>query len=324
VSANAFPTGRKRIGAYHPIFFLRKEKLIMKIVPDELLTNSIDMHVHCYPELTLEAKKRMEDVEWIALAAQMGMRGAVLKSHLWPTMTNVYFLKNQIPKDFKLFSSITLNLCCGGVSVYAVEAAAKQGAKVVFMPTWSSKHDLERKAFSRTISQYIPIDKYAFQGISILDSHGLIPEAKEIIQIAKEMELVVCTSHFSPKESFELARESKEIGFKKLIFSHPDNPSVKASVEETKEISELGAYVEYCFIGTLPLIQRKHPKDMANLIREVGAEHCILTTDSFYEWPPPAPEMMRMCIASLFRVGISENELKMMVQSNPASLLGLE
>ncbi|MFX0201189.1 MAG: DUF6282 family protein [Candidatus Hodarchaeota archaeon] len=297
----------------------------MNILADQLLINSIDMHCHCYPEFTLEAKKRMEDVEWITLAARMGMRGVVLKSHFWPTMTNVYFLQKQIPEDFKLFSSITLNLSSGGVNPWAVEAAAKQGAKVVWMPTWSSKNDLQLQSVSRIIKQYISsLENYQFKGVRILDSHGLIPEAKEILQIAKEMELVLCTGHISPAESLELAREAKRIGFQKLIFSHPDNPSIKASVEEMKAVSSLGAYVEFCFLGTLPLIQRKHPRDMVSLIREVGAERCILSSDLFYDWPPPEPEIMRMCIACLLNLGISEEEMRMMVQSNPAKLLALE
>ena len=91
-----------------------------------------------------------------------------------------------------------------------------------------------------------------------------------------------------------------------------------------KEIIALGAYVELCFLGTLPLIQRKHPRDMVNLIRQIGANQCILTTDSFHDWPPPVPEIMRMCIASLLELGISEHEMKMMVQRNPAKLLGIE
>ncbi len=297
----------------------------MKILADELLTNAIDMHCHCYPEFTLDAKKRMEDVEWITLAARMGMRGAVLKSHFWPTMANVHYLQKHIPGDFKLFSSITLNLCSGGVNAWAVEAAAKQGAKVVFMPTWSAKNDLEVKSVSRLIKKYISsFENYELEGARILDSHGLIPEAKRILQIAKEMDLVLCTGHLSPAESLELVRQAKEIGFHKLIFSHPDNPSVKASIEEMKEAIRLGAYVEFCFLGTLPLLQRKHPRDMVNLIRELGPARCILTTDSFYDWVPPEPEIMRMGIANLLEIGISEDEMRMMVQHNPAKLLGLE
>lgn len=297
----------------------------MKILADELLENAIDMHCHCYPEFTLEAKKRMEDVEWITLAAKMGMRGAVLKSHFWPTMTNVYFLQKHIPENFKLFSSITLNLSSGGVNAWAVEAAAKQGAKVVFMPTWSSKNDQELKSVSRIVKKYISsLENNEFEGIRILNSQGLIPEAKKILQIAKEMDLVLCTGHISPAESLELVRQAKKIGFQKLIFSHPDNPSVKANIQEMKEAISLGAYVEFCFLGTLPLIQRKHPRDMVSLIREIGAEHCVVSTDSFYDWTPPEPEIMRMCIASLLELGISEEEMRMMVKDNPAKLLGLE
>lgn len=296
----------------------------MKILADELMNNAIDMHCHCYPEFTLDAKKRMEDVEWITLASQMGMRGAVLKSHFWPTMTNVYFLQKQIPEGFKLFSSITLNLSSGGVNAWAVEAAAKQGAKVVFMPTWSSKNDQELKSVSQIVKKYISsLENYKFEGVSILDSNGLIPEAKKILQIAKEMDLVLCTGHISPSESLELARQAKRIGFQKLIFSHPDNPSVKANIQEMKEAISLGAYVEFCFLGTLPLIQRKHPRDMVSLIREIGAEHCVVSTDSFYDWVPPEPEIMRMCIASLLELGVSKEEMKLMVQDNPAKLLGL-
>lgn len=297
----------------------------MRILADELLTNAIDMHCHCYPEFSLEAKKRMEDVEWITLAARMGMRGAVLKSHFWPTVTNVYFLEKQIPEGFKLFSSITLNVNCGGLAAYAIEAAASMGAKVVWMPTWSARNDQRVQSMSCMIKRFIPsLENYKIEGISVLDSQGLVPEAKKIIQLAHEKDLILFTGHLSAAEGVEIARYAKEIGFKKLVFGHPDNPSINASIQEMKEVSSSGAYVEFCFLGTLPLLQRKHPRDMVNLIREVGAERCILTTDSFYDWVPPEPEIMRMGIANLLELGISEDEMRMMVQHNPAKLLGLD
>jgi hypothetical protein len=292
---------------------------------DELLQNAIDLHCHCYPEFSLDAHKRMEDLDWINLAAQMGMKGAVLKSHFWPTMANVYYLQREIPSGFQLFSSITLNVSCGGVATWAVEAAASLGAKVIWMPTWSSANDQKAKSMSRTVKKYVPsFEHYEFEGLRIIDSKGgLIEEARKILQVAKERELVLCTGHLSAAEGIELAREAKRICFPRLIFSHPDNPSVKAEVAQMKEAGSLGAYVEFCFLGTLPLIQRKHPRDMVALIREVGADRCVLTTDSFYDWVPPQPEIMRMGIATLLELGISAEEMKMMVQINPASLLGL-
>jgi predicted TIM-barrel fold metal-dependent hydrolase len=72
------------------------------------------------------------------------------------------------------------------------------------------------------------------------------------------------------------------------------------------------------------LLQDKHPRDTVNLIKEIGADRCILTTDSFFDWVPPEPEIMRMAIATYLELGISEEEMRMMVQRNPAVLLGLE
>lgn len=291
---------------------------------DELLRDAIDMHCHGYPELTFDAKKRMEDVEWITLASKMGMKGAVLKSHFWPTTANVYYLEKQIPEDFRLFSSITLNACCGGVNAWAVEAAAKQGAKVVWMPTWSARQDLTRNSVSRFVKKYIHhLGSYQEEGLSIIDEGGLMRQAKEVLDLVKEMDLVLFTGHISPQESLELARYAKTIEYKKLIFSHPDNPSIGASVEEMKKIVELGAYIEFCFLGTLPLIQRKQPKDMVELIREIGTKRCILTTDAFYDWPPPAPEIMRMGIACMLELGISEEDVRIMIHHNPLTLLGM-
>ena len=299
----------------------------MKILADELLNNAIDMHCHCYPEFSLDSMKRMEDLEWMTLAARMGMRGAVLKSHFWPTMSNVYYLQKQVPEGFKVFSSITLNVNCGGVVAYAAEAAASLGAKAVWMPTWSSKNNQRLKwGMSEMIKKLVPsIEHYAFEGLSVLDAEGkLVREAREIIEVSKDKDLVLFTGHLSAAESVEMARQAKAIGFKKLVFGHPDSHSINASVEQMKEFAGTGGYVEFCFLGTLSLLQDKHPRDMFKLIKEVGPDRCILSTDSFFDWVPPAPEIMRMAIANLLQLGITKEEMRMMVQRNPAVLLDLE
>jgi hypothetical protein len=44
-----------------------------------LLEGSIDMHYHGYPELTLNVRTRMDDVEVLKLASNLGMRGIVIR-----------------------------------------------------------------------------------------------------------------------------------------------------------------------------------------------------------------------------------------------------
>jgi hypothetical protein len=59
-------------------------------------------------------------------------------------------------------------------------------------------------------------------------------------------------------------------------------------------------------------------------IGEVGANRCILRTDTFREWLPPGPPFLRMFIGRLLLVsGIDEDSIRIMVRHNPAFLLGL-
>jgi hypothetical protein len=88
-------------------------------------------------------------------------------------------------------------------------------------------------------------------------------------------------------------------------------------------MASLGAYVEICALGLMPLFQRTTPNDFKKLIQTIGAEHCILTSDSFFEWAPSGPEMLRMLISALLEVGVKKDEIVQMVQVNPCTLLNI-
>jgi hypothetical protein len=297
----------------------------MTQLADSLLQNAIDIHCHCYPEFSLESKTRLEDAETISAAAAAGMRGIVFKSHLWPTMANAYNLRKNAPEGFHVWGGIVLNPSSGGLSVWAVEAAVRQGAAIVWMPTWGSKNDMEKGGFSRFVSSHITsLTNHMPAGITIFDDSGQVKkEVTEILHLAKEMNFVISTGHLSRDESFALARMAKEIGFQKLIFNHPDNRTIGATLPDLKLMAELGAYIEICFLSTLPLEQHKHPREKAELIKGVGPQHCVISTDTFYSWVPPAPELLRMSIACYLELGIKEDDIRTMVQRNPAKLLGL-
>ena len=125
------------------------------MIADELLEGAIDLHVHGYPSLELEAYTRVEDLEIAEQCEKAGMRGFVLKSHIWPTVNRAYYLRKAFP-GVEIFPSITLNRTTGGLNLVALESAAKQGAKVVFMPTWSAENDLRRGGASTFLREYLP------------------------------------------------------------------------------------------------------------------------------------------------------------------------
>ena len=63
---------------------------------------------------------------------------------------------------------------------------------------------------------------------------------------------------------------------------------------------------------------------MAEAIKYIGAEHCIMGTDLGQYYNPTPAEGMRMFMALLLKNGISEQEIEYMAKENPAKLLDLD
>jgi hypothetical protein len=286
---------------------------------DPLLQGAVDMHYHGYPEITLGVRARLDDVQVLEMARNMGMRGIVFKSQMWPTIGRVHFLRQQV-QGVEPFGSIVLNSVVGGISPWVVDAAARQGAKVIWLPTWSSIHKLGLDGFSKFMKAWFPTMTFE-PGLSCVDSSGkLTPEVQTIIKLAKDMDLVLCTGHIAPNQSLTIAQEAERIGFTKLVFTHPLSGSVGATLEQTKEMVKRGAYAE---LIALNIFYGSALDKMLEFISQLGAEHCILSTDAFMEWVPPGPEFLRMFIGRLLISGIDEESIRTMVRDNPASLLGL-
>lgn len=297
----------------------------MKGPATELMRGAVDLHTHSHPEIGLDVPKRFEDWEWAVAARDLGMRAIVLKSHLWPTMAAAYHLQHRVP-DIPVFSSITLNPMAGGVEPWVVEAAARLGAKVVFMPTWAAANDLRRSGFSKSMKGFFPRLEALRpeKGVRIVDGQDrLLPNAAEVLAVAHSLDLVLFTGHLSPEESIALAEESRRIGFGKLVFAHPHAGGVGANMEQIRRMADLGAFVELCFLSILPF-QRVDPQQIVREIREIGPERCVVTTDYFREWCPSPPEMLRMFVGVLLELGIGAEEIRTMVQVNPGRLLGLD
>ena len=292
---------------------------------DRLLEGAIDTHCHGYPEISFDVRMRSEDLEAFRLAAQAKMKGIVLKSHMWPTIGRVYQMKDKI-EGIEVWSSITLNTSSGGFSPWVTESALKQGAKVIWPPTWSARNDLQRGGFSRLMKPWLPTlnRMKPEEGLSVFDSSGEIDQnVKEVLALAKDYDIAIFTGHISPQESLAVAREAKKMGFKKLLMSHPDSNAVGATMEQVKEMAEMGFFIETTFLGLLPAFWRISLKEICQRIREVGARRWVLSTDAFFEWTPPPAEMMRMFIGSMLSAGMSADEVDLMVRKNPGELLNV-
>jgi len=285
---------------------------------DNLISGSIDMHVHFGPESMME--RRQNALQLARSAREIGLRALVLKCREYNTVP-VALLVSELVPEVRIFGSLTLENEIGGLNPPAVLAAARMGAKVIWMPTFSSANS--KSAVEKVLGFKLPGPEQV-----ILDSAGkLKDEVKEIFKIVKEFNMVLATGHISPEEIFALADEAQRVGFTKLVVTHALQgalTNVLLSRAQMGQLARAGVYIEHSFWDVLPTMNGFDPLQIVELVKAIGAEHSIMTTDLGQSYNPPAPEGLRLFIATLLRKGLKAEEVEIMVKTNPARLLGLD
>jgi predicted TIM-barrel fold metal-dependent hydrolase len=147
----------------------------------------------------------------------------------------------------------------------------------------------------------------------------------KILDIARHYEMVVATGHLPVNEAFVLVESAVKKGISKIVATHALGWHVDTyfTIEQQRRIADMGAFVEYCFVTTIPE-GGLTPKEMVAAIKAVGAHRCILSTDLGQANNPAPVEGMKLMIAAMLDNGLTEKEIEIMVKTNPARLLGLD
>ena len=277
---------------------------------EKLLQGSIDMHIHHAPDARVE--RRLDALEVALQAQEVGMRAIVLKSHEYPTAPVAYIVSREA-RNIAVFGSICLNFEIGGLNTDALEASAKMGAKVAWMPTFTSANHMKARGLVE-------------EGITILDGQGkLLPVVNDILDIVRSYQMVLATGHISIVEAFALVDEARRKGVSRIVITHPLWVKMKTfTLEEQRRMTEKGAFIEHCSSHILPLMGGLDPMKIVEAVRAVGAEHCIMTTDLGQAYNPAPAEGMRMLVATMLECGLTEREIELMIKINPAKLLDLD
>jgi len=239
------------------------------------------------------------------------MRGIVLKSHHYITTPVTAVLEPMVP-GIELYGGVSLDEDVGGLNPIVVDMAGKIGSKMIWLPTFTARCDVRKKGGEG--------------GISLFDDSGaLLPVVTEILELVKQHDMTLATGHISTPEIFALLKAARTVGVTRIVVNHPLSVSFgcNATVAEQKQMAEEGALIEHCFIATMPASDRLSPAKIAEAVRTIGAEHCLMATD-FGQLLNPAPvEGMRMYIQTMLHYGLTADEIVRMVRVNPARILGL-
>ncbi len=284
----------------------------------ELIEGAIDIHIHTAPDIF---PRIMNDIEIALAAKQAGMRAILLKNHTVITADRAQIARQQT--DFPVYGGIALNLTVGGLNVHAVEVALKLGAKEVWLPTMHAAYYVGQKYQIPSLAQEIGDD---ITGITLLNKdQSLMPELNPIFKKIAEYNIALGTGHISLAEAKAVVPAAARMGVQKIVITHPLSPFLNYSYDDMKEILDNGAlFLEFVFNDTTRVVA--HPitlEKLANAIQAIGAPHIIMSTDTGQSVNPIPPQAMGIYIQNMLDLGISKEDIRMMVSTNPARMLGI-
>lgn len=286
-------------------------RIDVKVI-DDIWKGSIDMHIHSGPDSL--AERPLDSIQVARIAEQAGMKGIVLKSFSYNTASDAFLIGQNLTEKLRVFGSVVIGYTTTGGLAYAaetIEAMAKIGCKVIWFPAMDAKHCRE----------YLGREG----GISILDEDGrLKPEVYEILKVAKQYRMVVCSGHMSYKESTKMFDAAIALGITKMVATHPLAELSRFSLDEIKELAAKGVYIEHVYGTLMPRLGSMDPSDYVDCVKMVGAEKSLMGTDLAQVWDMPPADGMRHFIGMMIQFGCSPEEVEKMCKKNPAVLLDIE
>jgi hypothetical protein len=285
---------------------------------NELIRGAIDVHMHTAPDVF---GRSVDDDQAASQAKAAGMSGILVKNHFTLTADRAMDVSKRI--GFPVYGSLVLNYYVGGFNPHAVDAAIRFGAREIWMPTLTARKHLEMSRYAGHVDKELGSDA---SGLSVLDDNGeLKPEVIGILEKIARADIALGTSHLSPLESLVLVKAAKSLGVAKIIVTHPEASFVGFTVAEMKQLANLGAMLEFDYAHFTEMMPAPTtPAATAQAIKEIGAEHCIMATDGGQDKNPPPVEMMKSFIAAMLEQGISGDEIRTMVYTNPRLALGVD
>jgi len=278
----------------------------------ELVRGAIDMHCHHGPDP--HRRRSVDAEEAVREADAIGMRALVLKSHAYPTGPIAMLMQKQAAA-LRVFGGICCDHEVGGLNPAAVEVALRTGAKVVWMPTFSSIPDRRKLQLPGP-------------GIALLDERAKpVSALHEILRLAKEHEAVVATGHVDLPELFALADACRALDVR-LVMTHALETQVGAdhTLAHVVEMADRGAMIEFTYLSCMPggFAATHAPAVFARAMATVGPARAIMSTDFGQDRSPHPAIGMRMFIDEMLSAGLREADVDVMARRNPARLLGLE
>ncbi len=279
------------------------------------LTGAADLHCHFGPDPHRE--RSVDAFQAAGEAAAAGHRAIVLKSHDSPTASLAWAVQREVGDGISVFGGICCDREVGGLNPAAVEVALGLGARIVWLPTLSSRQD-----FDNGIAAQLGIPG---PGLVVTDADDqLLPETHEILALVAEHDAILATGHVSAAEHYAVVKEFARTG--RVIVTHAteDLAGPNLSAQQCRELAELGAWIELCAMTCIGGLATRTVGEMIATMQAVGVERVTLGTDFGQKINPHPAAGLQTYADALYAEGMTEADIRLMACANPCDLLGVQ
>ena len=295
----------------------------------ELLRGAYDTHIHVAPDIV---ERIVDDVTLARRFLELGMAGFTLKSHYGSTAERASVVNAAVP-GIEATGAIALNRAVGGLNPLAVEVAAREGARTVWLPTVDAVNESHEREGVGGAGSKVPVwvrlqldlreQGIEIEPVPVVDAAGeVVDEAHRVFERIAAHGLVLATGHLAREEIFAVVDAALADGVTQIVVTHPEFPSQSLAVSDQRVLAERGALLERCL--TTPHTGKIGWDEWISHIRDCGPEHSVLSTDLGQVFNPPVEDGMGIMVDRLLAAGFSDEEVHVMAVVNTRRVAGAQ
>jgi hypothetical protein len=203
----------------------------------------------------------------------------------------------------------------------AVEIAAREGARIVWMPTVDSPAETAGRTEPKPgdkVPQWAKLQHelrelgFSVEAVEVTDdTGGLLPETRLVLETIARHGMILATAHLGRNDTFAVADGAFAAGVQTVVITHPEFTCQNFSIEDQVALAEKGCLIERCL--TTPYSGKTTYEHVFEGVRAVGVERNFFSSDCGNPDYPPVEDGLAIWADELLEAGFSDDEIRTMV-----------
>lgn len=291
----------------------------------DLVRGAYDMHVHSGPDVI---KRIGHDIEIAERFRDVGLGGYVIKSHYAPTAGRAALARTMVP-EVNVMGAICLNQAVGGMNAIAVEMAAREGARVVWLPTVDAENEPVGRMppvpgantpFWAHMQHQLRDEGVFSEAVAVVDAEmNVLPQTRQVLRSIAKHDMILATAHLNRDEIFAVVAAALAEGVKRITITHPEFPSQNLSARDQAALAEMGAFLEHT---SASIYFGKYSWELVfENIRYTGVDQCYFASDLGQPSKPPIEDGLALAADKALEAGFTHAEVRRMFVENTRRLV---